>query len=160
MALWSKGITLIVAANGSSTEATSAINTLNALAENNDGSIPGLMEVGEISAVAEGGSYDQIEVTTLADSKHMYINGLRADTTSGAEVTMKFLYEKNVFSAFKEVADGLAVDDATAKWTITIPQGNSFEIVGSISNLVMDSATTNNALTFTVNILVESITVK
>lgn len=123
---------------------------------------PNLQEIGEISMSGAGGSYDQIEITTLADAKHVYTDGLIADADSGSnEITFKFLYEPVLFKALK---DAMALESSNTsgehnKWIIEIPEGGTFTITGDIANLKMDSVSTNSALTFVLAVAVREITI-
>ena len=115
----------------------------------------GVLEIGELAASAEAiGLYDKIEVTTLADTKHMYIDGLLAENdTSGNTIAMKFLYHPGLW---KSVADDNAyTSDVSGKepqkqtFTIVVPGGKSFSFEGQITKMTMDSITNNSALTMT-----------
>ena len=137
-----------------------------------------LQEIGEISMTGAGSSgYDQIEVTTLADHKHKYVDGLLADDSTGAnEITMKFLFSPALFTIFKEIIKKEGAEDIeivgsaeeitdenkqfisrNSIYTITIPGGGKFEVEGTFSNLKMDTSATNSALTFTVGLNVADI---
>lgn len=123
---------------------------------------PHLQEIGEIAFNGAGGSYDQIEVTTLADAKHVYTDGLIADDASGSnEISFKFLYDPDLFKVFKNVMDeeGEGESDTHNTWVIKIPEGGTFTITGDIASLKMDTVSTNNALTFTMSIAVREIAV-
>ena len=136
-----------------------------------------LQEIGEISMTGAGaGNYDQIEVTTLADHKHKYIDGLLADDSNGSnEISLTFLFSPALFTIFKEIikkesADIEIVEKAeditdntkqfisrNSLYTIAIPNGGKFNVEGTFTNLTMGSATTNAALTFTVSLNVHNI---
>jgi hypothetical protein len=126
-----------------------------------NGIFPNLQEIGEISFAGAGGSYDQIEVTTLADNRHMYTNGLIADSeTSANELTFKFLYDPELFKLFKNMMAAEELEGSADKhneWIVTIPEGGTFTIAGDIASLTMDSVATNSALTFVLAIAVDSI---
>lgn len=124
---------------------------------------PNLQEIGEISFAGAGGSYDQIEVTTLADTRHVYTNGLIADNdTNSNEITFKFLYDPELFKLFKDMmnAEETGNDGEThSEWIVAIPEGGTFTIAGDIASLKMDSISTNSALAFTLAVAVDTITV-
>lgn len=125
---------------------------------------PNLQEIGEISlSGSAAGGYDQIEVTTLADTRHVYTNGLIADSDSSSnEITFKFLYDPELFKLFKDMmsAEELADKDAKkSEWIVSIPEGGTFTIAGDIASLAMDSISTNSALAFTLTVAVDKITV-
>lgn len=125
-----------------------------------DNVFPNLQEIGEIAFSGAGGSYDQIEVTTLADHKHQYIDGLIADSTSGSnEISFKFLYDPKLFNAFKSTMELEESGTYTKsnQYIVKIPEGGTFTITGDISSLTMGSITTNTALTFTLGIAVRNI---
>lgn len=129
--------------------------------------LPGLLEMGEISFNGAGGSYDQIEVTNLASTKHEYIDGLVADNDSNKEITFKFLYDPVLFNAIKKTMEeeGKAATpgaiEANARtynvWKVALSDGSYFEISADISSVALSSVTTNDKLTFTMNLAIESV---
>ena len=158
MAYISKGLTLsFKAVDGAA--AGSLTNYFEELG-GTDNVFPNLQEIGEISFAGAGGSYDQIEITTLADNKHMYTDGLIADAGSSSnEITFKFLYEPKLFNAFKGT---MALEEsgnykASNQYLVKIPEGGTFTITGDISSLKMDTASVNSALTFALSIAVREI---
>lgn len=157
MAYISKGLTLGFTGQGAGAGAVTAY-----LTDIASETFPNLQEIGEISFNGAGGSYDQIEVTTLADSKHVYTDGLIADDeNSGNEITFKFLYDPDLFKLFKDVmdAEGESEDDTHNTWVVKIPEGGTFTITGDIASLKMDTVSTNSALTFVLAIAVREIAV-
>lgn len=88
-----------------------------------------------------GGTKEAIEVTTLADAAHMYIDGL---ISYGDSLPFKFLYDKEQFTALNELTEVVV-------WTVSLPDGAkcSFNGVGSV---VFDGKGTNEALTYTLSI--------
>ena len=171
MALITKGITMTWDETANSNKPSHTIMTAlgkNDTAHYSDGvyTFYNLMEIGEINANpgAASSGYDQIEVTTLADSKHMFVNGLVAnDAGSVNEITLKFLYEPKLFNLLNEIiiAEGImeedGVVDAASTYLIKIPNGGKFTVKGTFGNLKLDSATVNSALTFTVGLKVTDI---
>lgn len=129
--------------------------------------LPGLLEMGEIAFNGAGGSYDQIEVTSLADSKHVYTDGLIADNDSSKEITFKFLYNPALFNAIKtnmEAEGEAAAPGATEAgartynvWKVTLADGSAFNISADIASIALDSVTTNDKLTFTMVLAVEDV---
>lgn len=132
--------------------------------------IPGLQEVGELSAgSASSAGYDKIEVTTLADSKHEYIDGLIADAGEASSIDFTFLYDKDIYATFLEIAGDESVYDPANEsghkgslYYVTIPHtsgaltanestNSSFEIYG-LTSVKVNSAAVNSALTMTVTI--------
>lgn len=127
--------------------------------------VPELQEIGEISGIGDGVARDKIEVTTLADDKHVYINGILADNEK-AGVTFKFLFKPELFKFFKNIATAMSTRQAAGKedewlWRIRIPSGLTaegaqaytiFDMPATITNLVMDGAGVNAALTMSVTL--------
>lgn len=133
--------------------------------EANSWAFPGLQEIGAINIAGAGGSYDQIEITTLADNKHVYMDGLIADSgNSGNEIACKFLYEPTMFKAFKDILDAESNPaegaKAFANYVVVIPEGGYFEIEAGLSSVNLETVSTNSALTFTVGLAVRSIEMK
>lgn len=132
--------------------------------------LPGLQEVGELQAGASASSgYDKIEVTTLSDSKHMYIDGLMADEGEASSIDFTFLYDKDLYSAFLELAQLEADYDPTmsgahkgTKYFVTIPHvsgsssmaqaDNSAFAIHGLTSAKVNAASVNGALTMTVTI--------
>lgn len=159
MAYISKGLQLIYAAD---------INTGAAAALGGDyfdthpelkNVFPGLQEIGSINIAGAGGSYDQIEVTTLADNKHMYVDGLIADNSTSNEISCKFLYDPELFKAFKDSMKQEASGNYlnSADYVIAIPEGGYFTVNASLASVALDTVSTNSALTFSVTLAVREI---
>jgi hypothetical protein len=100
-----------------------------------------LQEIPEIG----NGVREKVETTTLADDNKQYIAGLG---DSGQDLSFKFLYEKEQFE------DLLALN-TTQYWQVKMPDGVSASFQGTPS-VKFDSASPNNALTYTLAIVVES----
>ena len=100
-----------------------------------------LMEIPEIG----NGAKEKIETTTLADNVKTYIAGLG---DSGQDLAFKFLYEKTQFETLMAI-------DATQKWEVAMPDGIKAQFDGTPS-VKFDAASPNNALTYTLTVLVES----
>lgn len=100
-----------------------------------------LMEIPEIG----NGAKEKIETTTLADNVKTYIAGLG---DSGQDLAFKFLYEKEQFEALMAIAD-------TQNWKVAMPDGIAATFTGTPS-VKFDAASPNNALTYTLTVLVES----
>ena len=100
-----------------------------------------LQEIPEIG----NGAPEKIEVTTLADNAKKYIAGLG---DSGQDLAFKFLYEKEQFQELL----GLST---TQTWKVEMPDGvaATFDAVPSAK---FDSASANNAITYTLTLIVES----
>ena len=100
-----------------------------------------LMEIPEIG----NGAKEKIETTTLADNVKTYIAGLG---DSGQDLAFKFLYEKTQFETLMAI-------DATQNWEVAMPDGIKATFTGTPS-VKFDAASPNNALTYTLTVLVES----
>ena len=113
--------------------------------------IPNLQEVPEL-----GGSAEKVDVTTLADGNYKYINGIK----DFGDLAFKFLYDNSGVQSNYRICRGLEEDGAVINWQVEFPDGTTFEFAGEASTAI-DSASVNSALTFTLNITLNSdITVK
>ncbi len=83
-----------------------------------------------------GGDTEAIEITTLADSAHMYTDGIK---NYGDSLAFKFLYEKEQFATLNELGE--------ADWKVTLPDGASCTFGGSCS-VKLDGVGVNAALTY------------
>lgn len=170
MALISKGAELIFdnKKNDSGSAAFDAFIESNTefaqILNKNNWAFPGLQEIGAINIAGAGGSYDQIEVTTLADIRHRYVDGLIADTgANNNQIACKFLYDPAIFKAFTVCLENEMegeFEEKTGIYIINIPDGGHFELEASIASVNMDTITTNSALTFSVNFAVKDIAMK
>lgn len=100
-----------------------------------------LMEIPEIG----NGAPEKIEVTTLADNVKTYIAGLG---DSGQELGFKFLYEKEQFQTLLAMTE-------SCTWKVEMPDGVYATFAGTPS-AKFDGASPNNALTYTLTVIVES----
>ena len=103
---------------------------------NGDTELTGLLEVAEL-----GGEVEAIEVTTLSDTAHVYIDGLK---NYGDSLAFKFLYEKEQFTNYNNQTE--AID-----WRVELPDGATCSFSGTCS-VKLDSVGTNAALTYTLSI--------
>ena len=115
MAVISKGITLSYKADGASFVA-----------------LTNLQEIPDL-----GGDTEAIEITTLADSAHMYTDGLK---NYGDSLTFKFLYEGTQFTTL----NGLT---GVTEWQVELPDGATCTFSGS-SSVKLDGVGVNAALTY------------
>ena len=101
-----------------------------------------LQEIPEIG----NGAPEKIEVTVLTDEAKKYIAGLG---DSGQDLTFKFLYEKEQFQDLLAMAE-------TKTWKVEMPDAVSatFDAFPSVK---FDSASPNNAITYTLTLIVESV---
>lgn len=119
MAVISKGIKLSYTAEGTSyTDLTD------------------LQEIPEL-----GGEAEAIEITTLADAAHIFIDGI---LNYGDSLTFKFLYSKVQFTTLSEL-------DETIKWKVTLPDNASCSFEGTCS-VKLDGVGVNSPLTYTLSI--------
>ena len=90
-----------------------------------------------------GGSTDSVEVTTLDDAAHMYINGLK---DYGDSLDFTFLYEKTQFTTLEALTS--AID-----WKVTLPGtgGATCSFKGE-SSVRLNGVGVNDALTYTLSI--------
>lgn len=88
-----------------------------------------------------GGDTEAIEITTLADSAHMYTDGLK---NYGDSLAFKFLYEKTQFTTL----NGLT---GSTEWKVTLPDDTACTFGGTCS-VKLDGVGVNAALTYTLAI--------
>lgn len=119
----------------------------------------GLQEIGEVAMNSSASNgFDQIEITTLADSKHMYMDGLEADgDANDSELTLKYLYSEEVFEIYNLLKDEEAANNRTDHFYIALPEGG-FNVEGKITKVSLDSVGVNAAMTMSVTLVVEDIT--
>lgn len=108
--------------------------------------IPNLQEVPEL-----GGSAEKVDVTTLADGNYKYINGIK----DFGDLAFKFLYDNSGTQSNYRICRGLEEDGTVINWQVEFPDGTTFEFAGEASTAI-DSASVNSALTFTLNITLNS----
>lgn len=119
MAVISKGITLSYkGATGEYTELTN------------------LQEIPEL-----GGDVEAIEITTLADTAHMYTDGIK---NYGDSLVFKFLYEKEQFTTLS----GLTTSQT---WKVELPDGATCTFGGTCS-VKLDGVGVNAALTYSLSV--------
>lgn len=120
----------------------------------------GLQEVGELAGIGAGASRDKIEVTTLADDKHMYVDGIQSESDNSA-ISFKFLFDSELFTFLKGIAAietsirGGAEGELTV-YNVLLPAGaektHKFSFKGYISDLKVDSASVNSAITMSMSL--------
>ena len=108
--------------------------------------IQNLQEVPEL-----GGSAEKVDVTTLADGNYKYINGIK----DFGDLAFKFLYDNSGETSNYRVCRGLEEAGQVVEWKVEFPDGTGFEFSGEASTAI-DSASVNSALTFTLNITLNS----
>lgn len=88
-----------------------------------------------------GGETEAIEITTLADDAHMYMDGIK---NYGDSIAFKFLYDKTQF----ETLTGLT---GTSTWKVTLPDTTTCTFSGT-SSVKLDGIGVNAALSYTLAI--------
>lgn len=114
-----------------------------------------LLEIPEVGAAESG--FEQIDITTLADSKFVYMNGL--ETTGEPEaLEFKFLYEKEQFALLEKGGnqkhgdwDEAHLNMRAHQWTITLPDGSTCKFLGK-HNVRLEGVGVNAAITYIVSI--------
>jgi len=90
-----------------------------------------------------GGSADSVEVTTLEDAAHMYINGLK---DYGDSLDFTFLYDKTQFTTL----NGLS---GTVNWKVTLPgTGGATATFDGEPSVSLNGVGVNDAITYTLSI--------
>ena len=88
-----------------------------------------------------GGETEAVEITTLADAAHMYMDGL---ISYGDSLEFKFLYAKEQFTT-------LGALTGTVSWRVTLPDSAVCTFTGSCS-AKLDGVGINSPLTYTLAI--------
>ena len=88
-----------------------------------------------------GGETEAIEITTLADEAHVYMDGIK---NYGDSIAFKFLYDKTQF----ETLIGLT---GTVNWKVTLPDTTACTFSGTCS-VKLDGIGVNAALSYTLSI--------
>ena len=119
-----------------------------------------LLEIPEIGSSDAG--FEQIDITTLADSKMKYMNGLESASEPEA-LEFKFLYDKAQFQKCQNAGwesnygtwnEGHTSMSA-AQWTITLPDGSTCSFVGK-SSVRLEGVGVNAALTYILSVTPDS----
>ena len=102
----------------------------------------GEKELTNLMSIPElGGDTEAIEITTLADSAHMYTDGIK---NYGDSLAFQFLYEATQFSTL----NGLT---GSQTWKVELPDGEACTFGGTCS-VKLDGVGVNAALTYTLSI--------
>lgn len=88
-----------------------------------------------------GGEAESVEVTTLADDAHMYINGI---LNYGDSLAFKFIYVKEQFATLNAL-------EGDQNWKVELPDGATCTFKGACS-VKLDGAGVNAALTYTLSV--------
>ena len=94
-----------------------------------------------------GGTAESIEITTLADDAHMYMNGIK---TYGDSLDFKFLYEPTQFNTLAALAGDI-------EWKVSLPDGLNGAIdttctFKGTASVKIDSVGVNSAMTYTLSV--------
>lgn len=94
-----------------------------------------------------GGTAESIEITTLADDAHMYMNGIKS---YGDSLDFKFLYEPTQFNTLAALAGDI-------DWKVSLPDGLNGTIdttctFKGTASVKIDSVGVNTAMTYTLSI--------
>lgn len=123
--------------------------------------LAGLQEIGDLVGT-QGAERDKIEITTLADDKHVYTDGLIAEAENDG-IEFKFLFDKDLYKGFVDTAASEANTSQPSTWALYIPTGvtgdsgaatatySSFDIVANCA-VKVDGAGVNSAMTMTVTL--------
>lgn len=95
-----------------------------------------LLEIPEL-----GGTTESIEITTLADEAHMYMEGLK---NYGESLDFKFLYEGTQFDELNKL-------NGIQEWKVELPDGAKCSFSGA-SSVRLESAGIAAALTYILSI--------
>lgn len=98
-----------------------------------------------------GGTAEKVDVTTLADGNKKYINGIK----DFGDLAFKFLYDNSTTTSNYRVVRGLEEAGNVVDWKVTFPDNTEFMFSGEVTTAI-DSASVNNALTFTATITLNS----
>jgi hypothetical protein len=101
-----------------------------------------LQEIPELG----NGVPEKIDVTVLTDDVKKSISGLG---DSAQDLAFKFLYEEAQFTELAALAD-------TQNWEVTLPDGQKKATFTGTPSVKLGAAAPNGALTYTLNISVES----
>lgn len=88
-----------------------------------------------------GGDTEALEITTLADTAHVYTDGLK---NYGDSLAFQFLYEATQFSALNALTD-------SQNWKVQLPGGETCTFSGTCS-VKLDGVGVNAVLTYTLSV--------
>lgn len=126
----------------------------------------GLQEIGELNGLATSAEREKIEVTTLKDDKHVYVDGIIADSDTEA-IEFKLLYDATLFNGIKDLVTSALAEGVKTYFMLSADRGDAtasenFETVstvskfatwqGAISGIKVDSVAVNSALTMTLTV--------
>lgn len=119
--------------------------------------IPNLQEIGDLGSGASA-ERDKIEVTTLADDKHVYTDGLLTDSEFDS-IDFKLLYTPKDYAAFIQIIEwerALSVAGINSVYSVRIPniedENSSVFTIKGVSSIKLDGTSYNGALTMTLTL--------
>lgn len=92
-----------------------------------------------------GGQSEAVEITTLDDAAHMYMDGI---LNYGDSLPFKFLYAKEQFETLSEL-------NGSVEWKVELPDGLACTFSGG-SSIKLDGVGVNAPLTYTLAIKPDS----
>ena len=104
-----------------------------------------LTNLREVPAIGNAAP-EKVEVTVLTDNVKTYIAGLG---DSGQDLAFVFIYEKEQFQSL------IGMAGETYNWQVSMPDGVTASFNG-VPSVMYDAASPNNAITYTLTIIVES----
>lgn len=100
------------------------------------------VELKDLQEIPElGGDVEAIEITTLADSAHMYTDGIK---NYGDSLAFVFLYETEQFETLQAL-------EGTSSWEVSLPDGTTCTFDGT-SSVKLAGVGVNAVLTYTLSI--------
>ena len=160
MAVITKGIELYLQAGAGGDNGFSSVDEKYKVAEKGT-LMYGLQEIGDLSQV-EGSGRDKIEITTLADDKHVYTDGILADSGNDG-IEFKFLFDAKLYKGFVEQSKSEKSQGLPSTWGLYIPVGvtnvgNQSQTtyckftIKAMCSVSVDGAGVNSAMTMTVTL--------
>lgn len=107
--------------------------------------LPDLQDIPDL-----GGEIEKVEITTLADGNRRYINGIK----DFGDLAFTFLYGNGVADSFR-ILTGLEAGGLAHQFRVELGDGTIFAFSG-FPSVVLNGAGVNEALTFTLNIALNS----
>lgn len=118
----------------------------------------GLQEIGELSGLGTATSRDKIEITTLADDRHVFTDGLIADAGDMAGISFKLLFDATDFDAIQNHAEweqtkiGNGEKAKLGSWIVRLSDGTKFTMKATVTDIKLDGAGVNAALTMSLTL--------
>ena len=128
--------------------------------------VNGLQEIGELNGIAGGAEREKIEVTTLKDDRHVYVDGIIADSDTEA-IEFKLLYDAPLFKKIKDSIGAALLSGVKEKFVLSSNRedgeksGTVYKVEdftafatwsGSVTGIKVDSVAVNSAITMTLTV--------